>query len=98
MTKGVDLNFDAEAFRREQALKERELLELARRCPRDKFDKVNKPDEAAALELLLKFARFGRMSDPQVHEAILDGAREVAGHVANQTMLQKEERLRKFTL
>jgi hypothetical protein len=89
MNTGVRLDFDVRKFEESLAKHERDLYARATRRPSDKADR-KRPDETAAIELLLKFARFGKLSDPGVQEAILEGMRDVAAHVANSSMLQKQ--------
>lgn len=90
MIEDIELsNIDLSDFMQDCAARERKLLALATRQPTTSQPKV-RPDEAAAHELLLWFARTGKMADRGVHEAILDGMRDVSAYVVNSSILQKD--------
>jgi len=90
MIEDIDVGWiDLPKFMLEQAARERELLALARRQPTARRPK-HMSDEAAAQDLLLWFSHAGKMTDPAVHEALLDGMRQVAAHVVNSSILQKD--------
>lgn len=72
----IGLNFDAEKWGRDRALKERELL-----------SKALSGDDIAATELLFWYSKFGSMNAPDVQEAIEHGARDVMEAVLAATSL-----------
>lgn len=76
--------FDDAAFAKEQ----RRLLKLATQTQKTAKDRT-RPDEAAAAKLLLYFSR-DMLVDSSVQEAVLDGVREVAAYVVNQTLLRHD--------
>lgn len=86
MTTDVELpEIDLKALEARMAAKQRELLKLAMHKPSGR----QRPDGAAAAKLLLYFSRE-MIVDRDVQEAIMDGAREVAAYVANETLLQQD--------
>lgn len=86
MSTGIELPaIDLEALEAKLAAEQRSLLKLAMRKPSGR----TRPDEAAASKLLLYFSK-GMIRDADAQEAIMDGMRDVAAYVVNETLLRQD--------
>ena len=89
MTTDVELpQVDLSAMEARMVEEQRKLLQLALHGD-GKKGKPN-PDEAAAAKLLYYFSQE-MIFDSEVQEIIMDGAREIAAYVVNETLLPKDD-------